>query len=232
MNLLAIDTSSVACSVALQSDESIIERHEEQAREHTRLLMPMLGDVLAESGITAQDLDAIVLGNGPGSFIGMRIAASVAQGLAHGAGIGIAPVSSLAAVAVEVFRQDEVDEVIVAQDAHMNEVYLGGYERGEGGLPAPLFPERLQAQLPVAELDAANADRRCAAGFGWQRYPALLAANEDLIGNRSEVLYPRARYLLPLGEFALRNEGVVAPQDLSPAYLRSKVAEAPGTRQP
>ena len=86
MKLLAIDTSSLACSVALQAGEQIIERHEEQAREHTRLLMPLSGDVLAEAGMSVEQLDAIVLGNGPGSFIGMRIAASVAQGLAHGGG--------------------------------------------------------------------------------------------------------------------------------------------------
>ncbi|MDH3820726.1 MAG: tRNA (adenosine(37)-N6)-threonylcarbamoyltransferase complex dimerization subunit type 1 TsaB, partial [Gammaproteobacteria bacterium] len=86
MNLLAIDTSSLACSVALRVGDVVIERHEEQAREHTRLLTPMIREVLTESGMHLPHLDAIVLGNGPGSFIGMRIAASVAQGLAHGAG--------------------------------------------------------------------------------------------------------------------------------------------------
>ena len=94
MNLLGIDTSSLACSVALQHGDDIIERHEEQAREHTRLLVPMIRAVLEEAGLSTAGLDAIVLGNGPGSFIGMRIAASVAQGLAHGAGIAIVPVSS------------------------------------------------------------------------------------------------------------------------------------------
>ena len=85
MNLLALDTSSLACSVALQLGDTIISRHEEREREHTRLLMPMIVDVLNEGDINARDLDAIVLGNGPGSFIGMRIAASVAQGLAFAA---------------------------------------------------------------------------------------------------------------------------------------------------
>ena len=94
MNLLAIDTSSLACSVALQAGEAVIERHEEQAKEHTRLLTPMIREVLANSGMDLPQLDAIVLGNGPGSFIGMRIAASVAQGLAHGAGLSIVPVSA------------------------------------------------------------------------------------------------------------------------------------------
>jgi len=89
MNLLAIDTSSVACSVALQHGGDVAERHEEQAREHTRLLVPMIQELLQQASVELMDLDAIVLGNGPGSFIGMRIAASVAQGLAFGSGLEI-----------------------------------------------------------------------------------------------------------------------------------------------
>ena len=230
MNLLAIDTSSLSCSVALQQGGGVIERHEEQAREHTRLLVPMIRAVLEEAGLATTDLDAIVLGNGPGSFIGMRIAASVAQGLAHGAGIRIVPVSSLAAVAVEVFERSDAAEVVVAQDAHMGEVYLGAWRRGDP--PEPLFEECLHAQTVIAELDEVHADTRVAAGFGWQRYPHLLAVNEDRIGQSSGVLYPRARFLLPPGEDALERGLAIDPQDLVPAYLRSKVAEKPGAGRP
>jgi tRNA threonylcarbamoyladenosine biosynthesis protein TsaB len=230
VKLLAIDTSSLACSVALQHDGGLIERHEEQEREHTRLLVPMIRAVLDEAKMATSDLDAIVLGNGPGSFIGMRIAASVAQGLAHGAGVRIVPVSSLAAVAVEVFEQGDAAEVVVAQDAHMGEVYLGAWRRGDP--PEPLFEECLHAQTAIAELDELHADTRVAAGFGWQRYPHLLAVNEDRIGQCSDVLYPRARHLLPLGNDALDKGLAVAPEDLVPAYLRSKVAEKPKTAKP
>lgn len=227
MKLLAIDTSSVACSVALQVDSTVSERHAEQAKEHTRLLVPMIRELLHEAGLQASELDAIVLGNGPGSFIGMRIAASVAQGLSHGGGTPIAPVSSLAAVAAEVFAATDAAEVVVTQDAHMNEVYLGAFRRGADGLPVAMFDERLHTQTPVDELDEGDADRRIAAGFGWQRYPALLAANEDRIGNTSDVLYPHARFLLPLGRAVLEGGDAIAPQDIAPAYLRSKVAERP-----
>ena len=232
MKLLAIDTSSLACSVALDLDGGIIERHEEQEREHTRLLVPMIRELLEEAGLESTGLDAIVLGNGPGSFIGMRIAASVAQGLAHGAGIRIVPVSSLAAVAIEVFDRSEAAEVVVAQDAHMGEVYLGAWRRGDRPLPEALLEERLQGQTPIAELDEVHADSRYAAGFGWQRYPHLLVVNEDRIGQRSDVLYPRARYLLPLGEQALAEGRAIDPRDLVPAYLRSKVAEKPRAAKP
>ena len=227
MKLLAVDTSSLACSVALSVDGTVTERHAEEAREHTRLLVPMMRELLHEAGLVSEDLDAIVLGNGPGSFIGMRIAASVAQGLAYGSETPIAPVSSLAAVAAEVFDATGALEAVVAQDAHMNEVYLGAFRRGQDGLPVAMFDECLHTQTPIEELDEAGADRRVAAGFGWQRYPALLAANEDRIGNTSDVLHPRARFLLPLGEAVIDGGGAVAPQDIAPAYLRSKVAERP-----
>ena len=227
MKLLALDTSSLACSVALSVDGATYKRHEEQAREHTRLLTPMIRDVLADAGLAMAQLDAIVLGNGPGSFIGMRIAASVAQGLAHGAGLDIVPVSSLAAVAAQALEDSDVDEIVVAQDAHMSEVYLGAFRRGQENEPVSMFPERLQTQTLIEELDRDSAGRRAAAGFGWERYPGLAAANATVIGRTSSVLYPRARYLLPLGEAALRGGAAIRPDELVPAYLRSKVAEKP-----
>ncbi len=104
MNLLAIDTSSDACSVALQSGDEINEQFVVQPKEHTNILIPMIKDLLYDAGVDMQELDAIVLGNGPGSFIGMRIAASVAQGLAFASGLKIVPVSSMAAVAAEVMH--------------------------------------------------------------------------------------------------------------------------------
>jgi len=227
VKLLAIDTSSLACSVALEVDGEVHERHEEQAREHTRLLMPMVHAVLADGGLTADQLDAIVLGNGPGSFIGMRIAASVAQGLAHAAGLNIVPVSSLAAIAEQVLEDTEGAEVVVTQDAHMNEVYLGAFRRGADNELVAIFPERLQTQTLIEELTPELAASRVAAGFGWERYPDLAAANAEVIGKRSAVQHPRARYLLPLGKVALARGVTINPQDLVPAYLRSKVAQKP-----
>jgi tRNA threonylcarbamoyladenosine biosynthesis protein TsaB len=226
--LLSLDTSSLACSVALQDGRVISELHEVQAREHTRLLAPMIRELLREAGLRLNDLDAIVLGNGPGSFIGLRIAASVAQGLAYGAGLKIVPVSSLAGVAAEVFAVSDADEAIVAQDAHMNEIYLGAYRRGDGDVPRPLFDERLHGRVPVDELEGTSAERRLAAGFGWQRYPEIAAINAKLIGEQVDILYPRARFLLAPAADALQQGHVVDPVDVMPAYLRNKVAEKPG----
>jgi tRNA threonylcarbamoyladenosine biosynthesis protein TsaB len=228
VRLLAIDTSSLACSVALQCESGIVEQHEEQEREHTRILMPMVRGVLSNSGVRLEELGAIVLGNGPGSFIGMRIAASVAQGLAYGAGLDIVPVSSLAAVAAQVFAETAASEAVIAQDAHVNQVYLGVYRRADGDLPEAVFPERLHGQSVIGELGESAANRRVAAGFGWQRYPGLATINAPLFAEVSDILYPRARFLLPMGAAALRAGRSVDPRDIAPAYLREKVAEIPG----
>lgn len=114
----------------------------------------------------------------------------------------------------------------------MNEVYLGAYCRGDANCPDPIFPERLHGQVPIDELDPADAHGRVAAGFGWQRYPQLAAINEALFESRAEILHPHARYLLPLGAVALQNGQVVDPQDIIPAYLRHQVAEKPLSARP
>ena len=229
MKLLALDTSSVACSVAVQLDDALFERHEEQPREHTRILLPMVRAAIEEAGVSLDALDAIVLGNGPGSFIGMRIAASVAQGLAYGAGLRIMPVSSMAAVAAEVFGTRDATEVVVTQDAHMHEAYLGIYRQGEDGLPQAKYPERLCAQGAIAELSDDLAGPRLAAGFGWQRYPGLLEANRDRFDAVVDKLHPCARYLLGLGAAGLQQGKAVDPRAIDPAYLRQKVAEKPAS---
>ena len=231
MRLLALDTSSLACSVALQVDDEVSWRHEEQAREHTRILVPMIEEVLAEAGVRVADLDGIVLGNGPGSFIGMRIATSVAQGLAHGAGLGIVPVSSLLAVAAQVIADEGVRAVAVCQDAHMNEVYLGLYAAGPDGVPDLVGAERIHDLSVIAELEL-EPGRFTAAGFGWQRYPGLLEANRPFLAGVSGLSYPTARHLLAAGRALAESGAAVDPQDIVPAYLRQTVARPAPRRRP
>ena len=224
MKLLALDTSSLACSVALQLDDEITHRHEEQPREHTRLLVPMIRELLAESGITAASLDGIVLGNGPGSFIGMRIATSVAQGMAFAADVPVVPVSSLLAVAAEVIETQDCGRVVVCQDAHMDEVYVGIYSKGE--IPVLLGEEHIRGLTLIEEVRAEPATF-VGAGFAWHRYPELLDANKQSLLGVSEVHFPAARYLLAAGLSGLREGAAVAPEAANPAYLRDTVARRP-----
>ena len=187
----------------------------------------VIRSLLSEAETSLADLDAIVLGNGPGSFIGMRIAASVAQGLAFGAELQVVPVSSMAAIAVDVLTREDAGQVVVAQDARMNQVYLGVYARATDGLPALRSPERLHALAKIEELDSADTRHRVAAGYGWERYPDLWLANKDRFTRRLDNYYPHARNLLPIGAAGLEAGQALNPRDVEPAYLRSKVAEKP-----
>jgi len=223
MNLLALDTSSNACSIALQVGDSISEKHVVEPREHTKILLPMIEQILHDAGISLSALDAVVLGNGPGSFIGMRIGASVAQGICHGIGIKIVPVSSLAAIAAEVICEHGARKVLVAQDARMHEVYLARFHADDDGLPIANDEEKICEIGPLQVPD----DEYVAAGGGWSRYPELLAHNSSLISVTADVRYPRARFLARIGARAIQAGLAIPPDALVPAYLRSKVAEIP-----
>lgn len=215
-----MDTSSNACSVAVADGDAVIEHHVVKPRQHTKILLPMIESALEDAGMKLNDLDRIVLGNGPGSFIGLRIAASVSQGLAFGSGLGISPVSSLAAIAAEVITTEGAKAVAVAQDARMNEVYLGLFRSDHLGRPDLVGVENLQS---AEQIDWPDDTEWVAAGGGWSRYPALLELNPDRILSESHCQLPRARYLIALGE----QVEPIEPHLLAPAYLRMKVAEPP-----
>ncbi|HSD70841.1 MAG TPA: tRNA (adenosine(37)-N6)-threonylcarbamoyltransferase complex dimerization subunit type 1 TsaB [Woeseiaceae bacterium] len=229
MRLLAIETSSEACSVALQVGEVITEQHRVEAREHTRILLPMIRQLLADQGLAATDLDAVVLGNGPGSFIGMRISASVAQGLCFGAGLPLVPISSLAAVAAEVIDTEAADKVAVAQDARMQEVYFGTFLADALRLPVLQDAETI---VSVERPGLLQGTGWIAAGGGWLRYPQLEASCSGAVARISSVSHPRARYLLKPGASAFRQGKAIRAERLEPAYLRNKVAEPLAGRGP
>ena len=227
MKLLAIETSSLACSVALQVDEDIQEKHVVEAKAHTRILLPMINTLLGDAGLIVSDLDALVLGNGPGSFIGMRIGASVAQGLAFAAGLNIIPISSLAAVAAEVFLGHDETHVAIAQDARMNQIYLGCFERDEAGLPVPVGAERIHDLVKIATLAEYHNVSWLAAGAAWQRHPSLAALQDVDITQVPDIVLPRAAHLMGMAKKAFKSGRSIAPELLQPAYLRDEVAVPP-----
>ena len=139
--ILAIDTSSENCSVALFSQNSITSECESAPRNHTQRILPMVKSVIANQGLALSDLDAVAFGCGPGSFTGIRISAGIAQGLAFGLNCPVYPVSSLEALALQSFRQTGEKRVFVAIDARMDEVYWGAYELAVSGSDSGLGRE-------------------------------------------------------------------------------------------
>ncbi len=131
--ILAVDTATENCSVALKVGNEIIARCEMAPREHTTKILPMVDSVLAEAGLTLNQLDALAFGRGPGSFTGVRIGIGIAQGLAFGAELPMIGVSTLAAMAQQAFRKQQATHVLAAIDARMNEIYVGGYKRLDNG---------------------------------------------------------------------------------------------------
>ena len=231
MKLLALDTSSLACTVALSADGRVASRHETEARQHTALLVPMIRAVSEETGVALQGLDGVVLGNGPGSFIGMRIAASVAQGMAFAARRPLLPVSSMAALAAAAVETGDRDYVAVAQDAHMGQIYFGLY-RASDGFVEPLCAERIAEPRVLGELESLPPGSCATAGVGWAMYPELASANPAVTGAQAQLLYPDARYLLEPGRRALAAGEGILPEALEPAYLRDQVASVPAPKTP
>ena len=121
--LLAIETATTACSVAIQHQGHMVSRHLEQARVHNHELLPSIQALLAEADAELSQLERIIYGNGPGSFVGVRIAAGVVQGLAYGLDIPVQPMSTLQAIAQTAYEQQGIASCLVALDARLNQVY-------------------------------------------------------------------------------------------------------------
>ncbi|WP_295477167.1 tRNA (adenosine(37)-N6)-threonylcarbamoyltransferase complex dimerization subunit type 1 TsaB [uncultured Pseudomonas sp.] len=220
--LLALDTATEACSVALLHDGKVLSHYEVAPRLHAQKLLPMIQDLLAQAQLPRSALDAIAFGRGPGAFTGVRIAIGVVQGLAFALDRPVLPVSNLAALAQRALREQGASQVAAAIDARMDEVYWGCYRASEGemrlaGQEAVLPPE--QVALPI---DAAGP--WFGAGTGWGYAPRLPVS---LSGCDASML-PDAQDLLALATFAWHRGEAVAADDAQPVYLRDKVATPKG----
>jgi tRNA threonylcarbamoyladenosine biosynthesis protein TsaB len=214
VKILAIDTATEHCSVALFEDGRFVERSEETPRGHADLVLPMVDSVLRESGVRLQELDGLAYGRGPGAFTGVRIAVGVAQGLAFGASLPTVGVSNLAAVAQQVAQPGE--RVLVCMDARMGEVYWSVFERPHGqALVVPVRDERVA--LP-RDVDASIAT--VGAGTGFRAYPQLGALR---IATVHDAVLPRAREIALLAEPELRAGRGKPAADAEPVYLRDQV---------
>lgn len=214
MKILAIDTATERCSVALLIDGAVIEREVETARGHAELVLPMVEDVLREGAVALRDLDGIAYGRGPGAFTGVRIAIGVVQGLAFGAQLPTVGISNLAAVARQVAKPGV--RILVCMDARMNEVYWGVFDVGADGTPGLSGAEHVGAADTV---DASGIDE--AIGTGFRAYPALRTRFAG-VPLHADAL-PHARDIALLAEPELRAGRGVPASAAMPVYLRDQV---------
>ena len=225
--LLAIETATPACSAALSVDGEVTERYALAPRQHAALMLPMIESLLLEAGLTVRQLDAIAFGRGPGSFTGVRIAASLVQGIAFAADLPVVPVSTLAALALGGMHESRMTRVIAAMDARKSEVYHGCYTRTRGDLIT------LQGSESVCSPDAIpdyGQQDWVGVGSGWGAYGEVMMQRlgEQVVRLLPD-LEPRAADVARLGlhEF---NQGVRLNADEAvPVYLRNNVAVAKGS---
>ena len=225
MKLLALDTSTEACSAALLLDHTLHERFEIAPGAHSRLILPMIEDLCTQAGVRLHDLDALVFGRGPGSFTGVRIAASVVQGLAYGADLPVIPVSSLAALAQGAWQLHHWPRVLAALDARMGEVYWGAFECGADGVMRAVQDECVIAPDQVI---APQQGEWQGAGPGWAAYTTVLQARcGERVAHFDGQVFPRAAYLLPIAAVEFQRGAVVNAEHALPVYLRDQVAQRP-----
>lgn len=230
MRLLAIETATEACSAALLVDGELALRHEEMPRGHAERILPMVDELLGAAGLTLGQLDAIAFGRGPGGFTGLRLAASVVQGLAFGAGLPVLPVSTLRAVAQAALEiEGGADAVLVCNDARMNEVYWAAYLRDSAGLATEASPERVGAPASVYLPVALQGLVTCGAGRGFSVHSGL-GERLGLPRGPCTLLLPSAAAVLRLAvPDWLAGRGVPADAAL-PIYVRDDVARPQGPR--
>ena len=221
MKLLALDTSTEACSVALLMQGDILALDEVCPQQHSKRVLPMIDSLLAEAGLNLTSLDGIVFGRGPGSFTGVRIGVSVAQGLAFGADLPVFGVSTLAAMAQAAARLHQASQVVAAIDARMAEVYLASYRTDHNGLVQQLTAE--QAIKPPLLAPLGLTGEVMAVGTGWQTYAAeLQQAQSARIAD--DILYPSARDMLTLARPAFYAGAFVVAEQAEASYVRDEVS--------
>ncbi|MDH5387929.1 MAG: tRNA (adenosine(37)-N6)-threonylcarbamoyltransferase complex dimerization subunit type 1 TsaB [Gammaproteobacteria bacterium] len=225
MKLLALDTSTEACSAALYLDGEITQHYQVAPREHTHLILGMIESLLQDAGLKSKDIDILAFGRGPGSFMGVRVAAGVVQGIAFAHSIPVVPVSTLAAMAWVAMEETGEAQILAAIDARMKEVYWGAYQKDEAGNMILLDEECVVApeKAPIPEQG-----QWVTAGTGWASYGEIM---KPALGDRCtaslDECFPSAKAIAALAIESYKNGGAVSAAGAVPVYLRDNVASKP-----
>ena len=239
--LLAVDTSSAYCSVALSHQGVVSGEHLMTEQSHSENVLPMVRRLLESRGMAVQDVDAFVVGIGPGGFTGVRLGVAVVQGLAYATGKQVIALPSLLALAQAAFETQPVEmTVLVANDARMNQVYWAAYHFDAAGdystVQAPSLGV-LDDVVAFAELQGVNAQKTMQlAGNAWTVFEAFKAWSlaHEAQGIRVAVMNhdaPNALHLLPAAQRCFAVNGGLPPHDVSPLYVRDKIAQTIAERE-
>lgn len=224
LKLLAIEASSEACSVALLRAGEIAEEHVLAPREHTQHILAMIEGLLRSAALQLADLDGIAFGRGPGTFTGVRVAASVTQGLAFGAGLPVIPVSTLAALARGAKVEQGATGILAAIDARMGEVYWAAFQqRGEEFIPI------IQEQVGSAEsVPMPSEGSWVGVGSGWRVFGDTLGSRGGrCLHSVDSTALPRASAIAQLAAASLARGELCAAESAWPTYLRDDVVQVP-----
>ncbi len=226
MKLLAIDTSTEACSAAILVEESVISHYELAPRQHNKIILKMIEALLAEAGLCLQQLDGLAFGQGPGSFTGVRISAGIIQGMALGLDLLVAPVSTLGCMAHRVYREYHAQSVLIAIDARMHEVYWGEFEvLGLGDVRECCAP-RVCAPNRIMRSDRDSMVPWVGAGTGWGTYGDILS---ESLARAPQTIYPEffphSHDIALMGEAQFKHKMAVPVEQAMPTYLRDNVAK-------
>ena len=218
--ILALDTSTEACSVALQIGNETIAQYADEPRSHSRLLMPMVQQVLAEAQIKVNQLDAIGVSIGPGSFTGLRIGFAAVQGMAYGADIPVTPVSTLELIAATFRRQQNIQagDVITLLDARMSEFNLGRYRLDKNNQIVALEADQLVSTEQALELIKTNQPSAIIGDAG------NLFESAPQHAELFTPIYPNAIDLLPMAKQQLDQGSAVNIESVDLVYLRGTEA--------
>ncbi len=224
--ILAIETTTEACSAALLNQGAVQERYQLAARQHTHLILPMLESLLTEAMLKLRHLDAIAFCPGPGSFTGCRIGASVVQAIAFAADLPVIQVSSLQCLAQGAYQAFQAERVLVAMDARMNEIYWGSYQLAENGIMSELDVVQLSKPSQLSSTQLANF---IGVGSGWDKYYDILALQfqENQLQQYYPRRYPRATDVIELAKQAYQRGQTVSVEQALPVYLREQITQKP-----
>lgn len=223
MNILAIDTATEACSVAIMLDDKRYGNFALCPQKQSQNILPMIDELLKQHELSLSDMNLLAYARGPGSFTGVRIAASTIQGLALGSDLPVVEISTLATMAQQAYEQYQKQRCVAMIDARMNEVYFAAYEMKQGLMQACTEELVLSPEL-VCKQNRQHLETEYFVGTGFDAYAD--AFQSEQIGVETgdiQILYPNALYMLDLAKYAYDQGAYVAVDSIQPVYVRDTV---------